>query len=210
MDFFYQHSYCVTHSSLTLHTGLVHGLIHAKVFFLLFVNDYPKCLKYSNVTIYADDTSQDITDKSVDIMETKLICDLKSSMNWMNENKLTMNLKKTQCMLVGTKQRLSKCRKNNIRNENVILETVEVSKLLGVNINCCLTWSNHLEILANKISKKLGVLKRLKPLMSGDALLKVYSCIIFPHFNYCNTVWSGAKSSSNIDRLLKLKKKQVV
>jgi hypothetical protein len=45
------------------------------MFFILFVNDYPRCLKYSNVTIYADDTSQDITDKSVDIMETKLICE---------------------------------------------------------------------------------------------------------------------------------------
>ena len=103
-------------------------------------------------------------------------------------------------MLVGTKQRLSKCRK-------LILETVEVSKLLGVNIDCCLTWSNHLEILANKISKKLGVLKCLKPFMSGDALLKVYNCIIFPHFNYCCTVWSGAKHNSNIDRLLKLQKR---
>ena len=110
-------------------------------------------------------------------------------------------------MLVGTKQRLSKCRKNNIRIKNVILETVEVSKLLGVNIDCCLTWSDHLEILANTISKKLGVLKRLKPFMSGDALLKVYSCIMFPHFNYCCTVWSGAKNSSNIDRLLKLQKR---
>jgi hypothetical protein len=78
-------------------------------------------------------------------------------MNWMNENKLTMNLKKTQCMLVETKQRLSKCRQINIRIENVILETVEVSKLLGVNIDCCLTRSNHLEMLANKLSKKLGV-----------------------------------------------------
>ena len=29
---------------------------------------------------------------------------------------------------------------------------------LGVNIDCCLTWSNHLEILANNISRKLGVL----------------------------------------------------
>ena len=105
----------------------------------------------------------------------------------------------TQCMLVGSKQRLSKCRKINIRIKNVILETVEVSKLLGVNIDCCLTWSNHLEILANTISKKLGILKCLKPIMSGDALLKVYSCIIFPHFNYFYTVWSGARNSSNIE-----------
>jgi hypothetical protein len=54
--------------------------------------------------IYADDTSQDVTDKSVDIIETKLICDLKSSMNWMNENKLTMNLKKNSvCWLEQNK-----------------------------------------------------------------------------------------------------------
>jgi hypothetical protein len=45
--------------------------------------------------------------------------------------------------------------KSNIRIENVILQTVEVSKLIGVNIDCCLAWSNHLEILVNKISKKL-------------------------------------------------------
>ena len=179
------------------------------MFFILFVNDYPRCLKYSNVTIYADDTSQDVTDKSVDIIETKLICDLKSSMNLMNENKLTMNLKKTQCIHVCWLEQNKDCQnveKFIIRIENAILETVEVPKLLGVNIACCLTWSNHLEISVNRISKKLGVLKRLKPFMSGDALLKLYNCtcIIFPHFNYCCTVCSGAKNSSNIDRLLKL------
>ena len=47
---------------------------------------------------------------------------------------------------------------------NVVLETVDVhvSKHLGVNIGCCLTWSKYVEILAKKISKKLGVLKHLK------------------------------------------------
>jgi hypothetical protein len=103
-------------------------------------------LKYSNVTIYADDTSQDVTDTYVDIIETKLICYLKSSMNWMNENKLTMNLKKTQCMLVGTKQRLSKCRKINIRIENIILETVEEFKLVGVNIDYHIFISNNVNL----------------------------------------------------------------
>ena len=40
--------------------------------FILFVNDYPNCLKHSTVTIYADDTTQDISDKSIDIIEKKL------------------------------------------------------------------------------------------------------------------------------------------
>ena len=43
--------------------------------------------------------------------------------------------------------------------------------------------------------------------MSNDALLKIYNCIIFPHFNYCCTVWSGAKNSSHVDRLFKLQKR---
>jgi hypothetical protein len=125
----------------------------------------------------------------------------------MNENKLAMNLKKTQCICwLEQNKDCQNVEKFIIWIENVILETVEVPKLLGVNIACCLTWSNHLEISVNRISKKLGVLKRLKPFMSGDALLKLYNCtcIIFPHFNYCCTVCSGAKNSSNIDRLLKL------
>ncbi len=110
-------------------------------------------------------------------------------------------------MLVGTKQRLSRSRRINIKVDIIELETVDVSKLLGVNIDCCLTWSNHLEIVSNKISKKLGVLKRLKHFMSCEALIKIYNSIIFPHFNYCCTVWAGAKNHSNISRLVKLQKR---
>jgi hypothetical protein len=67
----------------------------------LFVNDYPKCLAHSHATIYADDTSQDVSDKSIDTIEYKLKEDLFNSMQWMKKrNKLTMNLKKTQCIYV--------------------------------------------------------------------------------------------------------------
>jgi hypothetical protein len=81
------------------------------LFFILFVNDYPTCLTHSTVNIYADDTTQDVADKSVDVIEKKLKDDLLHSIEWMQKNKLTINLKKTQCMLIGTPQRLSKCRK---------------------------------------------------------------------------------------------------
>jgi hypothetical protein len=58
-------------------------------------------------------------------------------------------MKKTQCIHVCWLEQNKDCQnveKSIIRIENVILETVEVSKLLGVNIDCCLTWSNHLGI----------------------------------------------------------------
>ena len=70
------------------------GSILGPLLFILYVNDYPKCLTYSHATIYADDTSQDVSDKSIDTIEYKLKEDLVNSMQWMKRNKLTMNLKK--------------------------------------------------------------------------------------------------------------------
>ena len=80
-------------------------------FLILFVNDFPKCLKHSTVTIYADYTTQDVSYKSIEVIEKKLHEDLLNSMNWMSRNKLTMDLKKTQCMLIENSRKLSKCRK---------------------------------------------------------------------------------------------------
>lgn len=187
--------------------GVPQGSILGPLFFILFVNDYPKCLRHSHATIYADDTSQDVSDKCIDVIERKLKDDLINSINWMKCNKLTMNLKKTQCMLIGTSQRLANCRKMCINIDNIVLETVDSSKLLGVNIDCYLSWSDHIDILSKKISKKIGVLKRLKSFMSYQALLKVYNSIIFPHFNYCCTIWSNAKCTNNVDKIFRLQKR---
>jgi hypothetical protein len=65
-------------------------------------------------------------------------------------------------MLIGTTQRLVKCRKICIEINYIVLESVDVAKPLGVNIDCPLSWSYHIDVLTKKISKKLGVLRRLK------------------------------------------------
>lgn len=120
--------------------GVPQGSIFGPLFFILFVNDYLKCLKHSNVNIYADYTTQDVSHKSTDVIEQKLYGDLLYSVKWMNSNKLTMNLEKTQCMLIGTKQKLSKCRKLYIKVGDVVLNTVKKAKLLGVTIDESVTW----------------------------------------------------------------------
>lgn len=68
------------------------SIFGAFVFFILFVNDYPKFLKHSNVNIYADDTTQGVSHKSIDVLEQKVYKDLLYYVKWMNSNKLTMNL----------------------------------------------------------------------------------------------------------------------
>ena len=125
----------------------------------------------------------------------------------MSRNKLTMNLKKTQWMLIGTSQKLSKCRKLCVKVGDVLIENVKCAKLLGVNIDECLSWSVHIWCLCKKLQQKIGVLRRLSTFMPRSALLKIFNTIIFPHFNYCCTVWGTSKNKSNIDRLFKLQKR---
>ena len=69
------------------------------------------------------------------------------------------------------------------------------SKLLGVHIDECLTWSVHIDVLSKKLSQKIGILRRLRNFMSNAALLRI-----------C-TVWSAAKNKTFIDRLFRLQKK---
>jgi hypothetical protein len=104
--------------------------------------------------------------------------DLLHSIEWMQKNKLTINLKKTLCMLIGTPQRLSKCRKLFLNVGDIFIENVKCAKLLGVYIDECLTWSNETEVLCRKLSQKLSLLRRLSNFMSKEALLKIYNSVL--------------------------------
>ena len=79
-------------------------------------------------------------------------------LNWMSrKKKLTMNLKKTQCMLIGTSQKLSKCRNLCVEVGDVLIENLKCAKLLVVNIDECLSWSVYSDVLCKKLQQKIGV-----------------------------------------------------
>lgn len=58
-----------------------------------------------------------------------IIRDLINILEWMNKNKLTINLQKTQCMVLGTEQRVRNCSNLCIQVESVVIENVSCAKL---------------------------------------------------------------------------------
>jgi hypothetical protein len=88
------------------------------------------------------------------------------------------------------------------------LQRVESTKFLGVQIESKLNWEAHINYLAPKISRALGIINRLKFSMPRSVLLTLYNTLICPYFNYCNIIWSCAKPTV-IQRVATLQKRAV-
>ena len=84
---------------------------------------------------------------------------------WLLANKLTLNVKKTKYMLVGSRQRLSQVSADpvlSMRTEGI--KRILSIKTLGVVLDECITWRNHVDKLAKKAGKVIGMLRRSKHL----------------------------------------------
>ena len=74
--------------------------------------------------------------------------DLSKIHDWLVVNKLTLNMSKTEFLLIGTKQRLSNLpEKPNCKPVHQVL----VSKSPGVQIAENLSWTNHVNMISKKI-----------------------------------------------------------
>ena len=71
------------HSSLQrIDTGVPQGSVLDPLFFLLYINDIPKCINGAAITLFADDTSVLLGDGSLEKLKAKAEKCLKSLDQW--------------------------------------------------------------------------------------------------------------------------------
>ena len=67
----------------------------------------------------------------------------------------------------------------------------QLIKCLGVELDETLTWNVHMSKVTGQVTKVLGALRRLKPLLPQHILISIYKSLILPHFDYCSAVWGN-------------------
>ena len=66
-----------------------------------------------------------------------------------------------------------------------------------------MTWSDHIESLVAKANQRIGLLKRVKHLLSCPARITLYNVLILPILDYADIVW-GDKDNVTLMKMLQI------
>ena len=78
------------------------GSILGPLLFVIYMNELPKVINYSEISLYADDTAIYTYGPNIEILEHNLQDDLIKISEWLVANKLSINPEKCKIMNVCT------------------------------------------------------------------------------------------------------------
>ena len=106
------------------------------------------------------------------ILQIEMSNDLNRIINWLSSNKLTLNILKTDFMVIGSRQRIATLAGNiSLSVNGISLQQVENTKCLGLTIDQFLTWRNYIQSVRQKVGCGIRILKRIRPFVGLEHLI---------------------------------------
>jgi len=114
-----------------------------------------------SMVLYADDTNIFIYGRDLSEICATLNKELHILSRWFKLSKLSLNVKKTNFMVLKPKGKVI-CTYPDIYIDETKINKVDTCKFLGIIINSSLTWIDHIYLIKQKVSKTIGILKYVK------------------------------------------------
>ena len=191
--------------------GVPQGSVLGPLLFLLYMNDIHFASEKLSFYLFADDTNMLYSDKNLTSLERVVNLELHKVSDWLTSNRLTLNICKSNYVIFRPYQKtlshpVQIMMYDNEKNCSAALESQKYVKYLGLLIDSSLTWKNHIDQIALKISKTVGLLAKLRHSVPRTTLLNIYRSLILPYVSYGLTVW-GLASKCYINKILILQKR---
>ena len=184
-------------------SGIPQGSVLGPALFVIFINDLPEAIQ-SLVEMFADDTK--IFAQILDEDSSKTIQnDIHSLTDWATTWQLRFNASKCKTLHLGNKNPQHTYKMKNQQGEELDLETTELEKDLGINIDPSLKFTKHTEGQVNKANRIMGLIRRSYQHLDGDSFKQLFTALVRPHLEYCNVAWSPRliKDKSLIESVLR-------
>ena len=153
--------------------------------FLLYTNDMPNCLPESHKTrLFADDSNIFITSQSPYTLKNELKIAMGRILRWLEDNKLTVNLNKTQYSIFQTENMNIPDWLNNIKINNNTIKRVHSARFLGIILDEKLKWDDHVKQLSESLTQIINAFKIIKNYVPENKKRMLYYAYIYSRIQY--------------------------
>ena len=166
--------------------GVPQGSVLGPVLFLLFINDICNMSNLLKFVLFADDTNILCSNENVAVLQDTLNRELAKLFVWFSINKLSLNLRKTNCKLFrGRPPDL------HLKINNAEIPKVTATKFLCIEIDDMLNWKPHIQSVKSKLSSVLSIMYKASKLITTAGMYTLYCSLFQPYMSYCNEIWGN-------------------
>ena len=184
--------------------GVPQGSVLGPLLFLIYINDLSLSVKNSVVHHFADDTNLLCINKSIKVLCKKVNYDLKGITDWLNANRISLNVNKTEFIIFRSARRSLDC-EINIKMNGKRLFSSPYIRYLGILLDEHLSWTPHVMELTKKLNRSNSMLSKIRHYVDRDTIRSLYFTLFSSHINYCCQVW-GQNGSYILNKILSLQR----
>ena len=169
-----------------IEAGVPQGSVLGPLLFLIFMNDITFVTQFCKIRLFADDTCLFIEVDNPDLGTQQLNTDLESINDWAKKWLVTFSPPKTEEMIISNKKNQNY---PPLQLNNHTIKTVRDHKHLGITFSKDLSWKVHIQEIAKKANRRLGILQPLKYKLDRKSLEVLYKSFVRPLLEYGDVIW---------------------
>ena len=185
---------------LDISMGVPQGSTLGPLLFILYINDMSNSLSCLKTIHFADDSTLHLAMNKNENIALRVNTELAIINTWLISNKLFLNIDKTKYMIFSIKDKPPDLR---LEIGNSLIQRTNVQKFLGIYIDDRLTFRDHVNKICAKMSKRVGVMRRLRVFLPRDILKQLFYTFIYSRFTYGITCY-GSAYLNQIQRIKKV------
>ena len=185
-----------THSDLgDITCGVPQGSILGPLLYLCYVNDMQISVS-CKLLLYADDAALLVSGRDPKEVSSLLGTNLKSCNQWLIDNKLSIHLGKTECILFGPKNKLNESQNFKVEYDDYSIKSVDTVKYLGLELDQSLSSVSTVNNIVKKTTSRLKFLYRQGNFLNFKTRKLLGHALVQPYFDYAVSSWYSSLSQA--------------
>ena len=185
----------------SIKSGVPQGSILGPILFNIFMNDLFYLLQ-NDLHNFEDDNTISAVGSTIPDLVDSLTEKSNLSIDWFHTNSMIVNPDKCKAIVLTKSKQDTSGIPIGLRGH--CIDSQNTVTLLGITIDCKLSFKKHVSGLCKTAASQLNALKRLRPYITHEKARKMLiQSFVFSHFNYCPLVWyfTTAKQLQKIEKI---------